>query len=411
MGKKTRNKELRYEMAEQKLLAEFARHNQESKGTFDPRSRNRTWEDIEPLLDLPGGHEKYHIRPRESWRPKSFNLLRQVEEYIWHLFVAYPTPRSFFCIFLRHLLHYRWRRDSLNKYQESAYKELIRLAPVQNHQFIGMDSLFFEWFIVIGQGGSFQKTVKGVMTKKEAHVFLQSTEQRPLYQLVWMAKCKVAGLRRSLIEVLMSRIFNGLFIDAGGPGTDTDSVIRFFTKIQQEANDALCSDIADYLRHVIGSRGKFNNPTTFSLKGRTLASIITLTNEWHNDLNALKLSQELKKQELADSGVNSWTYETLEGTTWQIEQIRMYPDLVKEGKAMKHCVVSYGSACAYGRSFIFSMTADGTKRLTIELTKHGYQYHIAQCRGKFNRLPKDNELRILRRWAREHRISIPKFYL
>ena len=55
-------------------------------------------------------------------------------------------------------------------------------------QYSAMYSIFREWFICLAQGGSFQKIVSGIMTKKEAVVFLKGPYQNEIIKNVWWAK-------------------------------------------------------------------------------------------------------------------------------------------------------------------------------------------------------------------------------
>jgi len=83
-------------------------------------------------------------------------------------------------------------------------------------------------------------------------------------------------------------------------------------------------------------------------------------------------------------------------------------DLLDEGHRMRHCVATYLGSCAKKRSAIWSMKIEnneGRKHvLTIEvdlMTKT-----ICQIRGRCNRLPKEHEKEIIRRWAAQEGIGV-----
>lgn len=54
-------------------------------------------------------------------------------------------------------------------------------------------------------------------------------------------------------------------------------------------------------------------------------------------------------------------------------QLRTAEELRNEGVMMHHCVASYASKCAYGKSIIFSMRKDGKSYVTIDLSPTTYE--------------------------------------
>ena len=74
------------------------------------------------------------------------------------------------------------------------------------------------------------------------------------------------------------------------------------------------------------------------------------------------------------SGIPGFSQRTGENkqNIWQIKELLSGDELIVEGRAMRHCVASYASACAAGRCSIWAMEyvmPQGTqKRQTIEVS-------------------------------------------
>ncbi|WP_158257620.1 PcfJ domain-containing protein [Haliangium sp. UPWRP_2] len=91
-----------------------------------------------------------------------------------------------------------------------------------------------------------------------------------------------------------------------------------------------------------------------------------------------------------------WQFQDDEGTSWSCRELTSSRDLADESRVMGHCVASYAYRCVQGLSAIFSLRANGSSQLTIELEPASRA--IAQVRGMANRLATAAERAILRRW-------------
>jgi hypothetical protein len=73
---------------------------------------------------------------------------------------------------------------------------------------------------------------------------------------------------------------------------------------------------------------------------------------------------------------------------------------------MKHCVGSYARLCKLGACGIFTVDHDYygsiSKQLTVEVND---KFIIQQIRGKCNRPADKQEMKVVRRWAAERRLS------
>lgn len=94
-----------------------------------------------------------------------------------------------------------------------------------------------------------------------------------------------------------------------------------------------------------------------------------------------------------------------DGGVWRIEELTNQWQLSAEGRAMHHCVGSYGRSCRSGRNAIFSLRTNGSDNLkippksvlTIQVRRETRK--IVQVRGKWNYGPAPELVPVLRQWA------------
>jgi hypothetical protein len=149
-----------------------------------------------------------------------------------------------------------------------------------------------------------------------------------------------------------------------------------------------------------------------SMRGRTADSILRQVEAWHDSLARQK-----------KHSVNNWATIGLpalnlrEGDSrsansklWKIRELISTSELVAEGRKLKHCVASYARSCAQRQCSIWTMElerAEGTEKLlTIEVRPAARA--IVQIRGKYNRLPTEQERRIIRLWASQAKLSVSR---
>jgi hypothetical protein len=315
------------------------------------------------------------LRPAYTYIPKSYNLDKQLVGLLNHIFVRYPVPAFLYQACLKD------NGDPFKSKQE----------------------LYQQWFVVLAQGGSFPKLVKWFMTSKEAFLFLSAPATNRIHENVWWAKMKAAGLPSGVIEKLIERIFSHYF--CYDPHGRLAEVIQFYARFHQEMNKVTFGEITDFLAW------KLRQDQAFSLKGRTAASVIKLTNEWQVLMQKARLGHNIEWKGL---GLTDWEFEARD-KIWTVVELRNNKELLNEGRKQKHCVYSYVQWCIAGRSAIFSLRGYRKKaagyredgqvlwenaleltRVTIEVNS---QRAVIQMRGLLNRLPTDEEKIVLRHWA------------
>jgi hypothetical protein len=334
------------------------------------------------------------IRPIEAYIPRSYNLQKQVYGLIDHLYVRYRVPG-----FLYHACLDR-------AYETKPVSAAAPVLDVRKDPFMERNGwMYRQWFVTIAQGGSFHKQVKDIMTSREATVFLSAPIDNLIHENVWWARMTVAGLPPAVKSHLLRSILGQChFVDTT---TRLRDVIAFFARYHVDMNRSTLGEITDFIAW------KLRFDPEFSLKGRTIGSVVRLCNEWHVHMQKAKLGSLVM---WPGFGKSTWQFVT-EKTVWQGIELHSNRDLLAEGKKQRHCVYSYVQQCVAGRSFIFSIRGstkafshydengavvwnplDEQSRVTVEVNARGV---IVQIRGPLNRAPGPEEMKIVRRWAGE----------
>ncbi len=354
-----------------------------SGGWSSPRRKHEKQRNI-PLaemvskLDLRGVEDRT-IRPLSSYRPQGCDLRKQIIGLIDHLFVVYSVPAFLYQAFSH-------THDEFNE----------TWAGYRN------------WFVTIAQGGSFPKLVKPFMTAKEAHLFLAAPDRNLIRANVWWAKMKAAGLPAEVIDRLVDRIFAYFQVDdSGGRLAET---IRFFARYCGEGCGIEVTKFGEITDCV---SWKLRNEPEFHMQGRTLGSVIRLTQEWHVEMQKAKLHRII---EWPGVQIRDWEFEAKE-KLWTVVELHTNRELLYEGRAQRHCVFAYVQRCVAGGSAIFSMraypkvsggeaiaqqlTGDTSTEITRVTIDVNAKREVVEARGPYNRPPTDEETRVLRRWARQ----------
>lgn len=314
-------------------------------------------------------------RPLKEWKPNTHNTGRQFASLIRHLFADYRIP----------------------EFMDSVWFSLNKL-----HQ---------KWFIHLGSGKNIRTAdrLPVTLTKRMAHCFSSAPGNYTVNAAFrWAQIIAMGGNKRLVDAIIETRLAREFRDESFWPG-----VFRFFID-NPMLDTAQVNPIVDYIwnqkyedRIVFVERGVAENrgpaQPDFTMKGRTVDSLLRQVNAWHRSLG-----RELKGGKLQWEKSQFGDFEFVEGTCenknikiWRIRELLSSQELVAEGCALHHCVASYATSCKRGRSGIWTMSCEdmaGVKKLlTIEVLLHHGQ--ICQVRGKNNRLPTDQEKKVVQRWA------------
>lgn len=322
----------------------------------------------------------HFIRPLETYPNRSYNSEKQIYGLIRHLYVKYPVP------------------DFLYDVCRNDYKP--------KHPKMHPDYLL--WFLALAQGQSFPKLAKPYMTAKEAHCFL-SGPYNEIHMNIWWAKLRVAGIPSNVADKLIERVFkNHFFVDESGR---LNELVTFYAHHHQDMDKTTLGEVNDYIVWLLA------NEPEFRFKGRTAASMVNLSNDWHRLMQRAKLGRFVEWNSM---GFEPWEL-IGKNTIWTMEELTNNKELANEGRKQKHCVFGYVSSCAAGNCHIFSLRehskgvfgADDEgnpiykpvselNRITVEVRNRA----AVQIRGHLNRLIQPHEMSILRIWAGEKGVPI-----
>jgi len=336
-------------------------------------------------------HKKSWIRSFEVWKPKTHNQDKQFSSLLRHLFTKYEIP-----VFLDSL----W--DVPDQQVASSY-------VLDNEN----------WFIHVAQGQNIYTAPSFIdrfpMTKKMIHTFMQSPNSYSIPAAWRLAQIKSFGGSQRLVEAfLATKLAN-----------DTKhndfilTLIKFFCD-NPMLDVAQVSPIVDYIcfmkfdtQTVIenGERVvKYPEQPNFSMNGRSVEALLNQVEKWHKHLG------REKKANLSWDHSKFKDFELVEGQnehkkTYRIIELLSGEELKREGKAMSNCVSSYTQSCFNRSCSIWSMSLEAVSNvaplLTIEVRHTNKQ--IVQIRGKYNRLPTQKEMLVVRQWAQKENLCVSQY--
>ncbi len=305
------------------------------------------------------------VRPVDDWSPpRSRDVRRLTLAVARHLHGRYPTPA--------HL--------------DAVWTGGLRLPDER------LKRLRSWWMTVAGGGSLWKEHLRDSLSRKEAHLFLNLPTGRDLgyVEALWFA------VARSYTD----DVGRALRVARSKVGRDRDAVDDFRREAVRlfVAEDVTLAEIDDLYDYVADRRAR---DRTYSLKGRTVASLKVATEAWHRELARTKVLGGSRWDGLDVPDFEHVHVDSKDvRTTYLITQIRTGSELAAEGTAMRHCVSSYRSSCMSGSCSIWSLRRvdwSGTKRLcTIEVARGG---RIVQVRGLANRAATGPEQGVVGRWA------------
>ena len=325
------------------------------------------------------------IRPIEEWIPKSSNPDRQFCSLARHLWAKYDVP-----VFM-------------------------------DHAWFHGDAVQQGWFKHLGRGGNI-RTVDDLLvplTKKMAHHFLQAPAAYSIEGAFRWGQVHALGGDQRIVDSLIETRLVHDFRD--NPFWLT--VLRFFIR-NPMLDPVHINPIIDYIwnqryepRIVFVDQGvaeeRGPERPNFSMRGRTVHSLLKAVEVWHQRLGRETRSGHLhwKKSETSDYTFIEGNQKSQNMKIWRIRELLSSKELIAEGRQMRHCVATYANSCHIGICSIWTMDVETEKGieklLTIEL--HHATNKICQVRGKLNRLATVKEKDVIKRWAIQEDIEIAAY--
>jgi hypothetical protein len=341
--------------------------------------------EIEALSNL-ASFDAAYLRPASAWSGFRGSSTGVVASLANHLLSRYPAPKFLASV---------WFGDS------SRYALQKR-----------------SWFVAHATGARFRSLDLPIkMTRQMERRFLESPDHLSIEQAMRRAELLGLGASAELADaVLATRLRHNL-----DHGDFWRSLMELFVRAGSELNPDDVGPIVDFLQFVrhetveirTDSGVVFRSPPqpSFSLRGRTPASLLRLVDRWHESLGRARtayLSWE-------PSGYRSMVFEDrlpdsdTSPVVWEFVELTNSGDLRLEGAALRHCVATYAYRCSQGQSSIWSLRRRSRNHrarpvMTIEIDPRTNT--VVEARGFRNSRPSRKALRLIHLWAGETNLRI-----
>jgi hypothetical protein len=328
--------------------------------------------------------QHHWIRPCETWLPACGNRRPIFRSLAHHLLTRYPVP----------------------EFMDSAW-DLADGPEAFRHQ---------AWYIRVGRGTAFRALNSCVaLTRHMEHHVRQAPHHYSVSQAIRYGESKAIGLRESIArELVAGRLGQRIEHD------DFWRTVMWFLRAHPETRPEQVNPIIDFIhfnKFAVEEVGTENGTEMraapfpeFSIKGRTLKSLLRLVSEWQSDLLMEKSGESFSWPK---SGIQGFRFsEKRAGSTksfdWSVVELLNNTALLAEGRAMRHCVYTYANWCRNGETTIWSLRlrADGREKRMVTIEVDPRTRAIIQARAKCNLRPGAHCREIIRRWAQAAQLRI-----
>lgn len=314
----------------------------------------------------------FWVRSFASWRPVGRGPLEQLCSLVEHLLVRYPVPEWIrpwrqICIAAR-------RPSLMSLYEEVGF-----------------------WFLFLGlaQGWKAQQALRALLFDREPRPRQLATH---LWEIPvgiglpdainWLT-ARAAGIPAEHAGAFLSYpVWNGMLL------------LESFARLLRR-----CPELTSHLP-LVWSWGYHLNleagPTSqFTFDGRSGARLLRDARAYQRQIHTLS------------RGSTSWsplgvgTTMERDGVSWCFVELCSHGELARESRSMRHCVVFYAQACAWGTCRIVSLRRAGAPALTVEIRMPDRA--VVQARGWANAQPTPEEHSVLRAWCDAQRLRFERW--
>ena len=273
-----------------------------------------------------------------------------------------------------------------------------------------------QWFVAHARGACFRSLDLPIrMTRNMERIFLGSDDHMAIEYAIRRAEMLGLGAPDEVLQAVLATprardLRNGefwrtvwIFLIANARSIDPTQIGPIIDFLQAVRHDCVTVETP------AGVVTQGPPQPSFSLKGRTVQSVLRLMNEWHRSLGlahggiawaASPLRPMCVEQPAADPSAPA--------AVWQLTELTNGAQLRVEGSALRHCVASYADRCWRGGSRIWSLRVRRGEKirhvLTIEIDMR--RRAVVQARGWGNRPAAGTPLRLLRDWAARERLRL-----
>jgi hypothetical protein len=268
------------------------------------------------------------------------------------------------------------------------------------------------WFVAHSRGASFRSLdLPIVMTRKMEHIFLASQDHLPIEHGIRRAELLALGAPTEFVKAIMStRLATDL-----RHSEFWRTVWMFLIANAGDVDPVQIGPMIDYIQAVRHDRTQdgtmeFGSPQpAFSMKGRTVQSMLRMMREWHRSLGAGSASLSWVRSPFEPLLFEEFSRDGSEmPRRWQMMELINSAQLRREGAALNHCVASYADRCYRGISSIWSLRFWQAEKinhvLTVEVDPR--RRAVIQARGRANRAASGRPLRLLQDWAIRERLRM-----
>jgi hypothetical protein len=338
---------------------------------------------VEALVQLAASTDA-HVRPVSEWPGTSVSWRPTVSSLAHHLVCTYAVPP---------FLAASWYAT------DDEYAEKKR-----------------EWFVAHARGASFRSLdLPVVMTRKMEHLFLASRHHLTIEQAMRRAELIALGASDELVHaVLATRIGTDLcnsefwrtvwmFLVANGCSVGHAQIGPMIDFIQAIRHERVAVETTD------GILMRDPPQPSFSMKGRTVQSMLRLMQDWHRGLGALHGGLTWPASSLRPMLMEERNHDpSVPPIVWHLMELTNSTQLRMEGAALHHCVASYADRCWRGASRIWALRLRRGEEvhhvLTIEVDLK--KRAVVQARGWGNRPASGKPLQLLHDWTVRERLRL-----
>jgi hypothetical protein len=272
------------------------------------------------------------------------------------------------------------------------------------------------WFVAHARGASFRSLdLPIVMTRRMEHIFLASHDHLAIEHAIRRAELLALGVPAGFVQAVLSTrlatdLSNGMFwrtfwsfLIANAGTIDPAEIGPMIDFIQAIRHDRVAMETPDGMVELDPPQ------PTFSIKGRTVQSVLRLMRDWHRSLGVGSAGRAWTPSSLQPMLLEEPSQDTsVPPRRWQIMELTNSAQLRAEGAALNHCVASYADRCCRGMSRIWSLRLWQGEMIhhavTIEVDPK--RRAVVQARGRANRAASGKPLRLLQDWAARERLHL-----
>ena len=272
------------------------------------------------------------------------------------------------------------------------------------------------WFVAHARGASFRSLdLPIVMTRKMEHIFLSSHDHLEIEHAIRRAELLALGAPPAFIQAVLSTrlatdLSNGIF---------WRTVWSFLIANASLVDPAEIGPMIDFIQAIRHDRVTVETPygleeldppqPAFSIKGRTVPSILRLMRDWHRSLGEGGAGRAWTPSPLQPMVLEEPSQDASDPPKrWQMMELTNSAQLRAEGAALHHCVASYSDRCCRGTSRIWSLRfwrgEEVHHVMTVEIDPK--RRVVVQARARANRAASGKPLRLLQGWAARERLQL-----